>query len=40
MARADEVRRPAHNDPRVTPRQRPRLGPAAGRFLPDSRDFR
>jgi error-prone DNA polymerase len=39
MARADEVRRPAHNDPRVTPPKRPRLGPAPGRFLPGSRDF-
>ncbi|WP_439577528.1 error-prone DNA polymerase [Elioraea sp.] len=39
IARADEVRRPAHNDPRVTPPKRPRLGPAPGRFLPDSRDF-
>jgi error-prone DNA polymerase len=40
LARADEVHRPAHNDPRVTPPERPRLGPAPGRFLPGSRDFR
>ncbi len=39
MARADEVRRPAHNDPRVTPAKRPRPGASPGGFLPDSRDF-
>jgi len=40
MARADEVRRPAHDDPRLTPPKRPRPGEPPGRFLPDSRDFR
>jgi len=40
LARADEVHRPAHTDPRVTPPERSRLSPAPGRFLPGSRDFR
>jgi error-prone DNA polymerase len=40
MARADEVRRPSRQDPRVGPAKRPRHQPEFGSFLPDSRDFR
>jgi error-prone DNA polymerase len=40
MARADEVRRPSRQGPRVGPAKRPRHQPEFGSFLPDSRDFR